>query len=74
MTRQVTVRLPDPIVDALDTAARRIGRSQADVIRLAIERYLEDLDDVSVAIDRLRDVGDSALNWNEARRELLDTD
>ena len=70
MTRQVTARLPDPIVDALDSAARRLGRSRADVIRLAVEDYLEGLDDVSVAIDRLRDVSDSALDWNEVRRGL----
>ena len=74
MTRQVTARLPDPIVDALDTAARRLGRSRADVIRLAVEHYLEDFDDVSVAIDRLRDPGDPVLGWDEVRRELLDTE
>ena len=72
MIRHVTVRLPDPIVDALDSAARRLGRSRADVIRLAVEHYLEDLDDVSIAIDRLCDPDDLALNWNEVRRELLD--
>ena len=72
MIRHVTVRLPDPIVDALDSAARRLGRSRADVIRLAVEHYLEDLDDDSIAIDRLCDPDDLALNWNEVRRELLD--
>ncbi len=74
MTRQVTARLPDPIVDALDGAARQLGRSRADVIRLAVERYLEEFDDASVAIDRLRDPTDPVLDWDEVRRELLDTD
>lgn len=74
MPRQVTARLPDPVVDAFDTAARRLRRRRADVIRLAVERYLEDFDDLSVAIDRLRDPSDPALDWDRVRRELLDTD
>ena len=74
MPQQVTARLPDPMVEALDRAARRLRRSRADVIRLAVERYLEDFDDLSVAIDRLRDPGDRVLDWNRVRRELSDTD
>ena len=74
MPQQVTARLPDPMVDVLDTAARRLRRSRADIIRLAIEHYLEDFDDLSVAIDRLRDPGDPVLDWDRVRREFLDTD
>ena len=74
MPQQVTARLPDPMVDALDTAARELQRSRADVIRLAVEHYLEDFDDLSVAIDRSRDSSDPALDWDQVRRELLDTD
>lgn len=69
--------MPDPVVDALDTAAQQLRRSRADVIRLAVEHYLEDFedfDDLSAAIDRLRDPGDPVLDWGEVRRELLDTD
>ena len=74
MAQQVTARLPDPVVDALDTAARQLRRSRADIIRLAVEHYLEDFDDLSAAIDRLRDPTDPVLDWDEVRRELLDTD
>ena len=74
MPQQVTARLPDPMVDALDTAATQLRRSRADVIRLAVEHYLEDFDDLSTAIDRLRDPTDPVLDWDEVRRELLDTD
>ena len=74
MPQQVTARLPDPVIDALDTAARQLRRSRAEVIRLAVERYLEDFDDLSVAIDRLRDPSDPVLDWDGVRRELLDTD
>ena len=74
MPRQVTARLPDPVVNALDTVARQLRRSRADVIRLAVEHYLEDFDDLSIAIDRLRDPGDPVLDWDKVRRELLATD
>ena len=74
MTQQVTARLPDPVVDALDAAARQLRRSRADVIRQAVEHYLQDFDDLSIAIQRLRDPGDPVLDWDRVRRELLDSD
>ena len=73
MPQQVTARLPDPMVDALDTAARQLRRSRADVIRLAVEHYLEDFDDLSTAIDRLSDPTDPVLDWDDVRREFLGT-
>ena len=73
MPQQVTARLPDPLVDALDSAARQLRRSRADVIRQAVERYLQDFDDLSIAIRRLRDPGDPVLDWDRVRRELLDS-
>ena len=74
MPQQVTARLPDPVVDALDSAARQLRRSRADVIRQAVEHYLQDFDDLSIAIQRLRDPGDPVLDWDRVRRELLDSD
>ena len=74
MPQQVTARLPDSMVDALDVAAQQLRRSRADVIRLAVEHYLEDFDDLSAAIDRLRDPTDPVLDWNQVRRELLGSD
>jgi len=74
MTQQITARLPDSVVEALDRAAHSLRRSRAEVIRQAVERYLEDFDDLSVAIDRLRDPGDPVLDWDAVRRDLLDSD
>ena len=71
---QITARLPDEVVEALDTAARRLNRSRAEIIRQAIERYLEDFDDLSVALERLQDPSDSVLDWDEVRAALLDHD
>ena len=73
MPIQVTARLADQTVDALDIAAKQLRRSRAEVIRLAVETYLEDFDDLSVAIERLRDPSDQVLDWDEVKRVLLDS-
>jgi RHH-type rel operon transcriptional repressor/antitoxin RelB len=71
---QITARLPDEVVLALDRAAKTLHRSRADIIRLAIEASMEDCDDLSVAIERLRDPSDEVVDWQEARRALLAED
>ncbi len=47
---------------------------KSELIRQALERYVEDYDDLSVAVDRLRDPSDPVLDWDEVKRELLATD
>ena len=71
---QITARLPDALVEALDAAAMELKRSRADIVRQALERYLEDFDDLTVAGERLLDPADPVLGWDQARRELLDSD
>ena len=71
---QVTARLPDPLVNALDVVATQQKRSRAEIIRQAIEHYLEDYEDLSVSIERLRDPSDPVLDWDKVKHELLDTD
>lgn len=71
---QITARVSDEMAEALDTAAAALNRSRAEVIRQALESYLEDFDDLTVALERLRDPSDPVLDWDEVRRELLDTD
>ena len=43
---QVTARLPDGLSAELDAAAEHLKRSRADVIRQAIEYYLDDVEDL----------------------------
>ena len=71
---QITARVPDELVKALDSAASELKRSRADVIRLALERYLEDFDDLTVALERIRDPSDPVLDWDQVRDELLRSD
>ncbi len=71
---QITARVSDEVAEALDAAAATLNRSRAQVIRQALESYLEDFDDLTVALERLRDPSDPVLDWDEVRRELLDPD
>lgn len=74
MSTQITVRLPDEQAVALDAAAKALKCSRVEVVRQAVEQYLEDFDDLSVVVERLRDPTDPVLDWNEVRRELLRSD
>ena len=71
---QITARVPEELAAALDAAAAVLKRSRADVVRQALERYLEDFDDLSVAVERMRNPSDPVLDWDEVRRELLGSD
>ena len=71
---QITARVSDSLAESLDAAAARLKRSRAEVIRQALENYVEDFDDLSAAAERLRDPSDPVLDWNEVRRELVGSD
>lgn len=71
---QVTARMPEDLVAQLDATARRLNRSRAEVLRQAIESYLEDHEDLRVAMERLQDPTDPVLDWDEVRRELVGPD
>ena len=71
---QITARFPDEVIEALDAAASQLRRSRAEIVRQAVERYLEDFDDLTVAVERLRDPNDPVLDWEQVKRGLLDKD
>ena len=71
---QITARVLDEMIEALDATAALLKRSRADVVRQALERYLEDFDDLSVALERMRDPSDPVLDWDKVKRELLGSD
>ena len=71
---QITARLPDKLVKSLDAAARGLKRNRADIVRRAIEYYLEDYEDLARAVERLRDPADPVLDWDEIKRDLLAQD
>jgi len=71
---QVTARLPDELVAKADLAAKQLKRSRAQLLRQALEYYLDDFEDLRLALDRLSDPADAVLDWEDVKRELLDQD
>ena len=71
---QVTARLPPELVEKIDQAASQLNRSRAQLVRQAIEYYLDDFEDLRLGLDRLRDPSDPVLDWDGVRRGLLDQD
>ena len=71
---QVTARLPDDLVAKADLAAKQLNRSRAQLLRQALEYYLDDFEDLRLALDRLSDPADPVLDWEDVKRELLDQD
>ena len=72
--QQITARVPVTLVEALDAAAAGLKRSRADIVRQALEQYLEDFDDLTVAVQRLLDPADPVLDWDEVKNALLPSD
>ena len=71
---QITARIPDDLARQIDSAAARLNHSRAQVVRQALEYYLEDFEDLRLGLERLSDPADPILDWDEVRRELLDKD
>lgn len=70
----VTVGLPDSVIETLDAAAAVLKCSRADVIRQALERYVEDYLAIGIALERLRDPTDPVLDWDDVKRESIAAD
>ena len=71
MMSQITARLPDELIASLDNAAAELRRTRAEVVRQAIEYYLEDFEDLNLALQALRDPADVVLDWEIVKNELL---
>lgn len=58
MSHQITVRMPESLLAKLDRRAALNRRKRSDVIRLAVERYLEEPDSRAETrpIDKVRDL------------------
>lgn len=68
---QITARLPDELLAELDQAAKALRRTRAQLVRQAIEYYLDDFEDLSRAIEVLRDPADPVLDWDSVKRDLI---
>ena len=71
---EISATMPDELVEALDAASAATNQSRNDIIRQAVETYLEDLRDAALAMERLNDQSDSFLDWEDVKRDLLSKD
>lgn len=70
MSTAVSIRLSDDIAHELEGLARTMERSRTYIIRKAIESYLQEYADYSVAIERLNDKDDEIISSDEMRNRL----
>jgi len=68
---RITATIPTAMGEALDAVATELNSTRSQVIRAALEGYLEDHDDLTVAMARLRDPTDPVCDWDEVRRQLV---
>lgn len=69
----LALRLPPDIEERLDDLARKTGRTKSYYARQAILAHLEDMEDVAIAEERLREAGET-LSWEEVKARLFDDD
>jgi RHH-type rel operon transcriptional repressor/antitoxin RelB len=73
MTKQAAARLPDETYNRLKALSKRTGRTATFYIREAVEKHLEDLEDLYTAEQASiahRQSGGSTLSLNELDAKL----
>ena len=71
---EISATMPDELVVALDEASAATNQSRNDIIRQAVESYLEDLKDAALAMERVKDQSDRFLDWEDVKRDLFSKD
>lgn len=65
-----SVRLPDELAQRLEHLARSARRSKSSFIVEALARYLDEREDLEVALARFRDPGAEWVDHDQVKREL----
>ena len=68
--RTQSLRMPEGLAAKLDRLAKTTRRSKTSHILEALERYLEDQEDLDLALARVRDPGAEWVDHAEAKRTL----
>lgn len=66
----LSIRLPKKLEEELEIISKRTERPKSYFIRKALEHYLEDLKDYTIALDRLKDKKAEYLTPEEATKYL----
>jgi RHH-type rel operon transcriptional repressor/antitoxin RelB len=70
MSRAISIRIPDELAEQLEVVAKETDRPRSYIIQKALESYLEDIADLQIALDRLRDKSDPLVTSAEMNKSL----
>ena len=70
---EISANLPDTLGASLESVAAQLRHPKSEVVRQAIESYLEDSEDLTQAREVLQDDSDPALDWEGVKRDFLDS-
>jgi transposase len=66
----ITLRMDNALKAQVDTVAKELGRSRAWVINKALADYIEDVEDIEIARQRMADPKDAVVSLNDAMAQL----
>ena len=66
----ITLRMDNALKAQVDTVAKELGRSRAWVINKALVDYIEDVEDIEIAKQRMADPKDAVVSLNDAMAQL----
>jgi predicted DNA-binding protein len=70
MTKTISARLPVGMISSIEEIAAERKRKRGDVVREALEIYLDTWADYQIAMERLKDAQDEILSEKEFLEEL----
>jgi len=70
MTKTISARLPLTMISSIEQVATERNRKRGDIVRDALEIYLDNWADYQIAIERLKDAQDEILSEKEFLAEL----
>lgn len=66
----ITLRMDEALKSQVDAVAKQLGRSRAWVINKALADYLEDVEDIELARQRMADPKDAVVSLADAIAQL----
>jgi predicted DNA-binding protein/mRNA-degrading endonuclease RelE of RelBE toxin-antitoxin system len=66
----ITLRMDNALKSQVDTVAKQLGRSRAWVINKALADYIEDVEDIEIARQRMADPKDAVVSLADAMAQL----
>ncbi len=63
------IQIPDELAEQIEQAAQRAGETRDVFLREAVQSRLDDLEDIAIAAERLKNVG-RRLTLEQVKRDL----